>query len=78
MLTLTKKIVEKIERQIGKEKVSTKKSDILSYTSDYWPISLHWIIEKKFPFLPSAVVWPNSTDDVKKVVKICFQQKIPL
>jgi len=72
------KIIENLENQIGKNKVSKKISDLLSYSYDYWPISLHWILEKNFHFKPSAIIWPTTKEDVKKVIQICSKEKIPV
>ncbi len=74
----TKTIVEKLEKQIGKNKISIKTSDVLSYCYDYWPISLHWILEKNFRIIPSAIIWPTSKEDVKKAIQICSKEKIPM
>jgi alkyldihydroxyacetonephosphate synthase len=74
----TKKIVENLEKQIGQNKISTKISDIISYSYDYWPITLHWILEKNFNFIPTAIIWPTSTEDVKKIIQICSKEKIPV
>lgn len=73
-----KKIVENLEKQIGKNKISTKISDVISYSYDYWPISLHWILKKNFRIVPIAIVWPNSTEDIRKIIQICFKEKTPV
>ncbi|AIF70091.1 dehydrogenase [Palaeococcus pacificus DY20341] len=71
-------VISKISSLLGNEKVSTKEVDLLSYSHDYWPITLHWMLEGKVPALPNAVVWPESTEDVVKVVKIAYEEKVPI
>lgn len=70
--------VEKIARKIGDDKVSTKLADLVSYSHDYWPISLHWMLRGVLPALPGAVVWPESTDDVREIVRIAYEENVPL
>ena len=70
--------IKEIKEVIGKEKVSTKKYDILSYCYDYWPIALHWLLEKKFQYLPNGIIWPDSKEDVQRIIQICFKNKVPV
>jgi alkyldihydroxyacetonephosphate synthase len=72
------RIIEYLDKKIGENKVSTKKADLASYGYDYWPISLHWILEKKFRFIPYAVIWPSTGEDVKKIIQTCSREKMPV
>lgn len=73
-----KRVIDKLSKKLGDDKFSTMKADLLSYSHDYWPISLHWMLEDKYPSLPDAVVWPESKEDVKKIVKWCYKGGVPL
>ena len=75
---MTDDIILEISKQLGESRVSSEKKDLLSYTYDFWPISLHWILEKKFQKIPLAVVWPENTDEVEKLLKICYKNKTPI
>ena len=72
------KLVEYLEDKMGVDKVSKKRADLLSYSHDYWPISLHWMLEGKVPSLPAGIVWPSSGEDVVRVTKLCHKYKVPL
>lgn len=76
--TKIEETIKEISSQIGDKKVSTKKVDLVSYSHDYWPISLHWMLEGKVPALPNGVVWPESTPDVLKIVKIAYKRGVPI
>ncbi|WP_253276545.1 FAD-binding oxidoreductase [Thermococcus sp. EP1] len=59
-------------------RISTKDVDLLSYSRDYWPITLHWMLKGKIPALARAIVWPKNTKEVQEVVKIAYENDIPI
>ncbi|MEF8879546.1 MAG: FAD-binding oxidoreductase [Candidatus Thermoplasmatota archaeon] len=71
-------VINKIEKNLGKTKVSIKETDLYSYPFDFWPITLHWIMKEKYPYKPSAVVWPENAEDVQKIMEICSKEKTPI
>jgi len=73
-----KDIYEKLVKLIGPKKVSNKIPDLISYSHDYWPISLHWLMEGKVPALPDIVVFPESTEDVVKILEFAYNEDIPV
>jgi glycolate oxidase len=68
---LGKKPVDKLVEVLGREKVSTSLLERKLYSYDATPIP----IERA---LPSAVVFPTSQEDVQKLVKICYEEDIPI
>lgn len=68
---LSKKPVDKLIEVLGKEKVSTSLVERKLYSYDATPIP----IERA---LPSAVVFPTSQEDVQKLVKVCYEEEIPI
>jgi len=68
---LGKKPVDKLVEVLGREKVSTSLVERKLYSYDATPIP----IERA---LPSAVVFPTSQEDVQKLVKICYEEDIPI
>jgi len=72
------KVIDKLSRSLGDDKLSTKRADLLSYSHDYWPIYLHWILKDKYPSLPDAVAWPESKEQVKDIVRWCYRGKVPI
>ncbi|MEX2689965.1 MAG: FAD-binding oxidoreductase [Candidatus Njordarchaeum guaymaensis] len=70
--------ITEISAIIGEDKVSVKEVDLVSYSHDYWLITLHWLLKGEVPALPNAVVWPETSDDVRKIIKVCYEHKVPL
>jgi glycolate oxidase/D-lactate dehydrogenase len=68
---LGKKLVDKLVEVLGREKVSTSLVERKLYSYDATPIP----IERA---LPSAVVFPTSQEDVQKLVKVCYEEEIPI
>jgi glycolate oxidase len=68
---LSKKPVDKLIEVLGREKVSTSLVERKIYSYDATPIP----IERA---LPSAVVFPTSQEDVQKLVKVCYEEEIPI
>lgn len=68
---LGKKSVDKLIEVLGREKVSTSLVERKLYSYDATPIP----IERA---LPSAVVFPASQEDVQKLVKVCYEEEIPI
>jgi glycolate oxidase len=68
---LGKKPVDKLIEVLGREKVSTSLVERKLYSYDATPIP----IERA---LPSAVVFPTSQEDVQKLVKVCYEEEIPI
>ena len=58
---------------LGEEYVSTKESDLQFHSGSDW--SSYTTKEDEKPFL---IVFPSSTEEVSKIVKICHERKIPV
>jgi D-lactate dehydrogenase (cytochrome) len=58
---------------LGAENVSTEKGDLDYHSGSEW--SSHTATSGELPFL---VVYPETTEDVSKIMKICHQRKIPV
>jgi len=71
-------VIKKLTEILGEDKVSTARTDLLSYSHDYWPISLHNMLKDEYPSTPHAVVWPEGKEDVKEIVKCCYKGKVPI
>ncbi|MEJ7619945.1 MAG: FAD-linked oxidase C-terminal domain-containing protein [Aquificaceae bacterium] len=68
---LRKKPIDKILEVLGKEKVNTSLVERKLYSYDATPIP----IERA---LPSAVVFPESHEDVVKLVRVCYEEGVPI
>jgi D-lactate dehydrogenase (cytochrome) len=58
---------------VGKEHVSTLEADVKSHAGSEW--SSHILSESEHPFL---IVYPSSTEEVSKIMKICHVRRIPV
>ena len=63
---------------IGPDNVSTEQADLLSTCRDYWPPGNIWMLEGSVPALPQVVVWPKSTTDVARALKLANERKLPV
>jgi len=72
------KVIDKLSKSFEDDRISTRDTDLISYSHDYWPISLHWMLEDKFPSLPNAVIWPQNKEEVKEIVKWCYKGDVPI
>jgi alkyldihydroxyacetonephosphate synthase len=73
-----KEILTKLQKILGKKNVSDKEIDKISYSKDYWPIALRWTLEGKVAALPDFVVWPETADQVSRLVTLANEEEIPL
>ncbi len=61
-------VIEKLQKQLGSERLLTASSDLLVYECD------GFVIEKNSP---DVVTFPRDTDDVVQIVKICRSSGVP-
>ncbi|MFX1415664.1 MAG: FAD-binding oxidoreductase [Promethearchaeota archaeon] len=71
-------LVEKISAVVGSENVTTKVTDLVLNAHDAWPLSETKI--RVGELLPTAdlVVFPGSTEEVSKVLKVSNEMKVPV
>lgn len=62
------KMIEELSKIVGKENVLYSDTDLLLYGYD----------ASLFKGKPDCIVFPGSTEEVSKVVKFCYQEKIPV
>lgn len=63
---------------VGSENISTDEFTLICYSRDAWPLKL---LEVKIGIMsprPNAVVWPRSTGEVSKVMRLANMHKIPI
>ncbi len=66
-----KKGLERLVDALGKEKVKTSIVERKLYSYDATPIPIERAV-------PSAVVFPESREDVIKLVEVCYEEEIPI
>jgi len=65
---LNPEVLEKLGSIVGKERVKTSKEDLLTYAYDAYVME----------YLPEAVVFPKSTQEVSQIMKVASAYKIPV
>jgi alkyldihydroxyacetonephosphate synthase len=71
-------ILESVSGIVGPKNVSGRKLDRIAWSRDVWPKGYLWLREGKLPFLPEAVAWPGSEDEVAELMRWCFENKVPV
>ncbi len=68
---LKRKPVDKLVEVLGKKKVNTSPVERKLYSYDATPIPLQRA-------MPSAVVFPESHEDVVRLVEVCYEEEVPI
>lgn len=71
-------IREELCDAIGEENVDTSEAGRFCYGTDYFWVSRMWIDRGKKPPIPDFVVFPESSEQVSKILKIAVRHKIPV
>ncbi|MFX1582743.1 MAG: FAD-binding oxidoreductase [Promethearchaeota archaeon] len=74
--------VNRVKRQLevwlGKENVSAAEVDKICYSRDAWPLRLIRLGRLVLEAQPDLIVWPQTVDQIQKIVKLANQEGIPL
>jgi len=71
-------LVVDLARIVGAHGVSTNDADSFAYARDCWPRDLMRIRSGEVPAAPSCVVWPETADEVARVLALAVQLDIPI
>ncbi len=74
----SEKLYRDLTKLLGENKVSNRAADLLVYSHDYAPINLHRLLNLDLDTLPHVVVWPESVEDVVKVVRYAYENRVPI
>ena len=67
-----------LERLLGEERVITDEAEIEAQSLDVWWVTRFWkFTEFEFP-KPYAIVFPETTEEVAAIIKLCNDHKIPI
>lgn len=72
---ITKDIARELKLAIGENKVSDEKYTRIAYRLSHSPETLMFDLDN---FTPGAVVWPESVEDVQKILKIANEWEVPI
>ncbi|OGL39792.1 MAG: glycolate oxidase subunit GlcD [Candidatus Schekmanbacteria bacterium RIFCSPHIGHO2_02_FULL_38_11] len=65
---ITPKILKEIESIVGKDDLLTEKEDRICYSYD----------ATNLKFLPEAIIFPQNTEEISRILKIANREKIPV
>ena len=71
------KIRSELEDIDVREHVSTKDADKMTYGVDYFWIPRMWADRGKCPPFADYIVWPESPEQISKILKIANYYKLP-
>ncbi|MBU7033304.1 MAG: FAD-binding oxidoreductase [Theionarchaea archaeon] len=71
-------IRKSLEKIISKRNVSDTYLDRISYSKDYWPIALRWMLEGKIAALPDIITWPSTAEQISCILSLANDQHIPV
>lgn len=67
-----------LARIVGAGSVSTSDADRFAYSRDAWPRDLIRIRSGEVPCAPSCVVWPDTREEVAKVLELAARLGVPV
>jgi alkyldihydroxyacetonephosphate synthase len=63
---------------LGPKKVSRSVLDQISYSRDMWPLAQLWMRKGEVKHIPDFIVWPETSDEVSRLIRLCNEIKFPL
>ena len=70
--------LKEVEKVVGSTDLKTSEAEIIAHSRDFWPLSEVWFLKGKIPALPEAVAYPESTQEVAKIVKLSAKYNVPI
>src|SRR5215469_15497704 len=63
---------------VGPENVTVREVDKLAYAQDYFWAGQMWLDRGQEPCRPDIVCWPQSTEEVSRLLRIASRFRIPV
>jgi alkyldihydroxyacetonephosphate synthase len=63
---------------VGSKNISASKTDRICYSKDLLPLAMIWIRQGKISNLPDAIVWPESAEQISKILRVANRERIPV
>jgi len=77
-LRISDDFLEKVKKVVGSADLKTSEAELTAHARDFWPLSQVWFLKGKIPALPEAVAYPESTQEVAKIVKLSAKYNMPI
>ncbi len=65
-------VIKELESIVGQENVSTEPAELICYSRDFS------FIDVREETLPDVVVWPTTTEQIARIVKLANERRIPV
>ncbi|MDH5624204.1 MAG: FAD-binding protein, partial [Candidatus Bathyarchaeota archaeon] len=75
---LSDAFLKEVEKVVGSADLKTSEAELVAHSRDFWPLSQIWFMKGKIPALPEAVAYPESTQEVAKIVKLSAKYNVPI
>ena len=75
---LSDAFLQEVEKVVGSADLETSEAELVAHSRDFWPLSQVWFLKEKIPALPEAVVYPESTQEVAKIVGLSAKHNVPI
>jgi len=75
---LSDAFLEEVEKVVGSADLKTSEAELVAHSRDFWPLSQVWFLKGKIPALPEAVAYPESTQEVAKIVRLSAKYNVPI
>ncbi|MHA1568319.1 MAG: FAD-binding oxidoreductase [Alphaproteobacteria bacterium] len=76
--TTNVELLNRLRDVLGGRRVSRSELDRVNYARDLWPRSLLGVRRGEVPPPPDLIVWPETTEEVSRVMKICNDMQVPV
>ncbi len=65
-----------IRRTLPEVEIMEREEERLIYGHGCYPVEYKWLLQGKYKYLPSAIVLPNNTDEISKIMTLAHQYSI--
>ncbi|UCH31118.1 MAG: FAD-binding oxidoreductase [Candidatus Bathyarchaeota archaeon] len=76
--SLSHSFLSAVQKVVGAENLKASQGELIAHSRDFWLLPQAWFVKGKIPYSPSAVVYPSSTEEVVKVVKLSAKHHVPI
>jgi len=76
--TTNVELLNQLRDVLGGRRVSRGETDRLNYGRDLWPRSLLEVRQGQVPHQPDMIVWPETTEEVSRMLRICNEMRVPV
>jgi alkyldihydroxyacetonephosphate synthase len=63
---------------LGEDYVSTRETDKLAYSTDWWWVPQMWLDRGQAPVAPDVIIHPGSADEISRVLKVANAYRVPV